>query len=213
MYTEQYHILEGTIWTQILILLGSHMDTFLRSFGVFLLVKCCGSFNKFNTYFLRSLNSRLFFRLWIFYMVRQRGTHFCRLFYWSVRYPVTPITQIRDQLGNLTAKRTQQVSFDLLILIQLTVNQFNCVRRSNAPNKTDLLDSQGSSCYIILFTANSKLPSPYLNNNRISLQRVRVSRNSIGKQVFFDLLPKLKIFYYSQVLHVLGECSILATSE
>ena len=117
MYTEQYHILEGTIWTQILILLGSHMDTFLRSFGVFLLVKCCGSFNKFNTYFLRSLNSRLFFRLWIFYMVRQRGTHFCRLFYWSVRYPVTPITQIRDQLGNLTAKRTQQVSFDLLILI------------------------------------------------------------------------------------------------
>ena len=99
------------------LVLGSHVDTFLRSFGVFILVKCCGSFNKFNTYFLRSLNSWLFFRLWIFYIIPQRGTHFCRLFYWSVRYTVTIITQIRDQLGNLTAKRTQQVSFDQLILI------------------------------------------------------------------------------------------------
>ena len=34
----------------------------LRSFGVFILEKFCGSFKKFNTYFLRSLDSRLFFR-------------------------------------------------------------------------------------------------------------------------------------------------------
>ena len=30
---------------------------------------------------------------------------------------------------------------------------------------------------VILLTANSKLPSQYLNNNRISLQQVRVSKN------------------------------------
>ena len=170
MYTEQYHILEGTIWTQILILLGSHMDTFLRSFGVFILVKCCGSFNKFNTYFLRSLDSSLFFRLRIFTLSVKEEHTFAAC---STGVFVTLSRQSRKS----ETKRTQQVSFDLLILIQLTVNQFNCVRRSNAPNKTDLLDSQGSSCCIILFTANSKLPSPYLNNNRISLQRVRVSRN------------------------------------
>ena len=34
----------------------------LRSFGVFISAKFCGSFNKFNTYFLRSLDSALFFR-------------------------------------------------------------------------------------------------------------------------------------------------------
>ena len=28
----------------------------LRSFGAFISAKCCGSFNKFNTYFLRSLD-------------------------------------------------------------------------------------------------------------------------------------------------------------
>ena len=39
----------------------------LRSYGIFILAKCCGSFNKFNTYFLRSLDSSLFFRKWIFY--------------------------------------------------------------------------------------------------------------------------------------------------
>ena len=34
---------------------------YLGSFGVFILAKFCGSFNKFNTYFLRSLDSNLFF--------------------------------------------------------------------------------------------------------------------------------------------------------
>ena len=33
----------------------------LRSLGVFILAKCCGSFNKFSTYFLQSLDSSLFF--------------------------------------------------------------------------------------------------------------------------------------------------------
>ena len=36
----------------------------LRSFGVFISAKCCGSFNKF----FRSLDSSFFFRKWIFYM-------------------------------------------------------------------------------------------------------------------------------------------------
>ena len=39
----------------------------LRSFRVFILAKCCDSFNKFNIYLLRSLNS-LFFRKWILYI-------------------------------------------------------------------------------------------------------------------------------------------------
>ena len=39
----------------------------LWSFGVFILAKCCGSLNKFNTYFLRSLDFSLFFRKWTFY--------------------------------------------------------------------------------------------------------------------------------------------------
>ena len=39
----------------------------LRSFGVFILARCCGSLNKFNTYFLRSSDSSLFFRKLIFY--------------------------------------------------------------------------------------------------------------------------------------------------
>ena len=34
----------------------------LRRFGPFISAKFCGSFNKFNTYFLRSLDSTLFFR-------------------------------------------------------------------------------------------------------------------------------------------------------
>ena len=33
----------------------------LRSLGVFISAKCCGSFNKFSTYFLQSLDSSLFF--------------------------------------------------------------------------------------------------------------------------------------------------------
>ena len=41
----------------------------LRSFGVFILAKRGGLFNKFNTYFLRSLDSSLFFRNWIFYTI------------------------------------------------------------------------------------------------------------------------------------------------
>ena len=61
------------------------------------------------------------------------------------------------------ANRTQQVSFDLLIHIYSLVIQFNCVRRNNALDKTDLLGSQGNSCCIIPLTTNSKLPSPYLN--------------------------------------------------
>ena len=45
----------------------------LISFGVFISVKCGGLFNKFNTYTLRSLDSSLFFRNWIFYTIyRQR---------------------------------------------------------------------------------------------------------------------------------------------
>ena len=40
----------------------------LRSLGVFILAKCCGSFNKFSTYFLQSLDSSLFFfRKWIYF--------------------------------------------------------------------------------------------------------------------------------------------------
>ena len=39
----------------------------LRSFGFFILAKYCDSFNKFNKYFLQSLDSNLFFREWIFY--------------------------------------------------------------------------------------------------------------------------------------------------
>ena len=39
----------------------------LRSFGVFILARCCGSLNKFNTYFLRSSDSSLFFRKLFFY--------------------------------------------------------------------------------------------------------------------------------------------------
>ena len=38
----------------------------LRSFGVFIVVKCCGSCDKLNTYFLRCFDSNLFFREWIF---------------------------------------------------------------------------------------------------------------------------------------------------
>ena len=40
---------------------------YLGSFGVFILAKFCGSFNKFNTYFLRSLDSNLFFVNGFFY--------------------------------------------------------------------------------------------------------------------------------------------------
>ena len=43
------------------------------------MAKCCGSFNKFNTYFLLSLDSRLFFRKRIFHTldeVRQTNTMF-----------------------------------------------------------------------------------------------------------------------------------------
>ena len=39
----------------------------LRIFGVFILAKCCGSFTKYDTYFLRSLDFSLFFSKWIFY--------------------------------------------------------------------------------------------------------------------------------------------------
>ena len=39
----------------------------LRSFGVFILARCCGSWKKFNTYFLRSSDSSLFSRKLIFY--------------------------------------------------------------------------------------------------------------------------------------------------
>ena len=41
----------------------------LRRFGVYILAKCCGSFNTFVTYFLRSLDSGLAFRKWIFYTI------------------------------------------------------------------------------------------------------------------------------------------------
>ena len=41
----------------------------LRSFGIFILAKRGGLFNKFNTYFPRSLDSNLFFRNWIFYTI------------------------------------------------------------------------------------------------------------------------------------------------
>ena len=41
----------------------------LGSFGVFILAKRGGLFNKFNTYFLQSLDSNLFFRNWIFYTI------------------------------------------------------------------------------------------------------------------------------------------------
>ena len=39
----------------------------LRSFVFFILAKYYDSFNKFNKYFLQSLDSNLFFREWIFY--------------------------------------------------------------------------------------------------------------------------------------------------
>ena len=44
-------------------------------FGVFLFAKCCCLFKKFNTHFLRSLDSiaSLFFRKWILYKDRDRG--------------------------------------------------------------------------------------------------------------------------------------------
>ena len=44
-----------------------------RSFRVFILAKCYGSFNKFNTYFLWSLDSSLFFFKLICYMVLRPG--------------------------------------------------------------------------------------------------------------------------------------------
>ena len=45
------------------------MFRILRRFGVFTLAKCYGSFtcNRFNTYFLRSLDSSLFSRKWVFF--------------------------------------------------------------------------------------------------------------------------------------------------
>ena len=36
-----------------------HLFGILRRFGVFILANCCGSFNKFNKYFLRRLDSSL----------------------------------------------------------------------------------------------------------------------------------------------------------
>ena len=45
----------------------------LRRFGVFILAKYCGSFKKFDTYFLQSLDSSLFFRGWIFYIWELKG--------------------------------------------------------------------------------------------------------------------------------------------
>ena len=45
----------------------------LRRFGVFILAKYCGSFKKFDTYFLQSLESSLFFRGWIFYIWELKG--------------------------------------------------------------------------------------------------------------------------------------------
>ena len=44
----------------------------LRSFEVFISAKRCGSFNKFNTYFLRSLDRSLFFRKRILLQVALR---------------------------------------------------------------------------------------------------------------------------------------------
>ena len=52
-----------------------------RSFGVFVLAKYCGSFSKFNTYFLRSW-TRVSFRKWIFLQPRCLG--------WGFTFPVFP---------------------------------------------------------------------------------------------------------------------------
>ena len=40
----------------------THLFGILRNFGVYISAKFCGSVNKFNTYFLRSLGPSLFFR-------------------------------------------------------------------------------------------------------------------------------------------------------
>ena len=37
------------------------------------MVRCCGSCDKLNTYFLRSFDSNLFFREWIFKHANPRG--------------------------------------------------------------------------------------------------------------------------------------------
>ena len=59
----------------------------LRSFGVFISAKCCGSFNKF----FRSLDSSFFFRKWIFYICStffywHRTFSFLRYFCQRTRY-------------------------------------------------------------------------------------------------------------------------------
>ena len=94
------------------------MDTFLRSFGVFILVKCCGSFNKFNTYFLRSLDSSPLYRRSIFYIVHQRGLEEHTFAVYSTGVFVALSRESRRSETNWKIKpanRTQQVSFDLLI--------------------------------------------------------------------------------------------------
>ena len=111
------------------------------------------------------------------------------------------------------ANKTQQVSFDLLIHIYSIVIQFNCVRRNNALDKTDLLGSQGNSCCIIPLTANSKLPSPYLNKALIVIAFPcnKLAFLEIKSENRFSLICFLNIHFDSEVLHVFGECSILAT--
>ena len=61
----------------------------LRSFEIFILAKCCGSFNKFNTYFLWSLVSSLFFHKLIFNRNSrsvEEDIHLCPLRFFSHSY-------------------------------------------------------------------------------------------------------------------------------
>ena len=72
----------------------------LKNFGVFISAKCCGSLNKFNTYFLRSLDSSLFFRKRIFYIANG----------WALR---GTIMQIKNLLG-------------MVITVELASGQIQC---------------------------------------------------------------------------------------
>ena len=74
----------------------------LRSFGVFILAKCCGSIKKFDTHFLRILNLASFFVNGLFY--KFVFLTFISFFHFFPRSKPLKILQIQHGGLNISAK-------------------------------------------------------------------------------------------------------------
>ena len=95
---------------------------------------------------------------------------------------------------------------------KFTLTQVNCIRGSNALNQTDLLGSQGATVVSYGLLPILNCPAHVLIIIAFPCNKFAFLEIKIRKQVSFDLLPKLKICYDSQALHVFGECSVLGTT-